>query len=317
MVRFDLGIELAYDVRGESHFVFNIGAAATPAQRIVTESISVNLPATTTLFEDAQHGNRMARLKAPAGHLAVQYRATVDIDHVFADPARVRETPVGELPSSVLPFVLPSRYCPSDRMVQSAHDWFGAMPPGYARVDAIRQWVNERIRFKIGTSSTATSALDTLVEGRGVCRDFAHLMITLCRGINVPARFVTGIDYGADPSLGPCDFHAYVEAFLDGRWYLFDPTGISPTTGLVRIGTGRDAADVAFCTAFGPVQCQVPRLSIATVADPARDLHEPVRTDRAVSTADASPPRAHAAQEAPGVVIAFPTPSPTPARQYA
>lgn len=317
MVRLDLAIELAYDVRGESHFLFNIGAASTPAQRIVSEAISLNLPATTTLFEEAQHGNRMLRLRAPAGRLAVGYRASVDIEHVYADPARIRETPVAELPSPVLPFVLPSRYCPSDRMVDDAHAWFGALPPGYARVEAIRRWVNERVRFAIGTSSTATSALDTLAEGRGVCRDFAHLMITLCRAINVPARFVTGIDYGADPALGPCDFHAYVEAFLDGRWYLFDPTDISPTTGLMRIGTGRDAADVAFCTAFGPVTCYAPRLSIRAVVDPARGLHEPVRTDRAVSTADASPARIATASEGPGVVIAFPAMAAAPARQYA
>lgn len=317
MVRFDLGIELAYDVRGDSHFLFHVGAAATPAQRIVSEAISLNLPATTTLFEESQHGNRILRLRAPPGRLGVLYRATVDVEHVFADPARLRETPVGELPTSVLPFVLPSRYCPSDRMVESAHAWFGGLAPGYARVEAIRRWVHERVRFAVGTSSTATTALDTLAEGRGVCRDFAHLMITLCRAINVPARFVTGIDYGADPSLGPCDFHAYVEAFLDGRWYLFDPTDISPTTGLMRIGTGRDAADVAFCTAFGPVACHAPRLSIRTVVDPARNLDAPLRTDRAVSTADASPARNAQPADVPGVVIAFPAPAATAARQYA
>jgi transglutaminase-like putative cysteine protease len=136
----------------------------------------------------------------------------------------------------------------------------------------------------IGSSNVSTASVDTLVEQVGVCRDFAHLMIALCRAVNIPARFVTGIDYGADPALGPMDFHAYVEAFLGGRWYLFDPTGISPPMGLVRIGTGRDAADVAFATMFGPVMSSAPLINIQAVVDPGQGLIQPAHCEEALSS---------------------------------
>jgi transglutaminase-like putative cysteine protease len=119
-----------------------------------------------------------------------------------------------------------------------------------------------------GSSNDSTSALDTLIAGTGVCRDFAHLMIGLCRALNLPARFVSGIDYGADPAMGPTDFHAYVEVMLSGRWYLFDPSEVSPPMGLVRIGTGRDAADAAFATVFGAVRTYAPLIVIEAIEDP-------------------------------------------------
>ncbi|HEY0269330.1 MAG TPA: transglutaminase family protein, partial [Methyloradius sp.] len=118
----------------------------------------------------------------------------------------------------------------------------------------------------------------------GVCRDFAHLMIALCRAVNIPARFATGIDYGAAPELGACDFHAYVEVYLSGRWYIVDPSGISPPQGLIRLGTGRDAADVAFATIFGQVNSWAPTVFIDAVNDPANGYELPVRNDLAVST---------------------------------
>ena len=130
---------------------------------------------------------------------------------------------------------------------------FGQQWQGYSRVQAIRDWVLQRTTFTSNTSNSNTSAIDTLLETVGVCRDFAHLMIALCRAINIPARFTTGIDYGADPALGPTDFHAYVEAYLGDRWYMFDPSGTAIPMGFVRFGTGRDAADVAFATIFGTV----------------------------------------------------------------
>ena len=114
---------------------------------------------------------------------------------------------------------------------------FGHLPKGYRRVEAICNWVNRHVAFRSATSSSTTSAVDTLTERVGVCRDFAHLMIAICRALSIPARFTTGIDYGADPALGPTDFHAYVEVFLDQRWYIFDPSGTAIPMGFVRIGT--------------------------------------------------------------------------------
>jgi transglutaminase-like putative cysteine protease len=165
-------------------------------------------------------------------------------------------------------------------------DLFGHQPRGYDQVRSVRDWVRQNVRFALGASCATTSAVETLRDGAGVCRDFAHMMITGCRALNYPARFVTGIDYGADPALGPTDFHAYVEVFVGGAWYLFDPTGISPVTGLVRIATGRDAAEVSFATIFGPVRTGMPKVDVSAVDDPAQGFVPPVATELAVSTAD-------------------------------
>lgn len=158
------------------------------------------------------------------------------------------------------------------------------MPQGYRRVQAIRDWVANRVTFRSNTSTGATTAVDTLVEEVGVCRDFAHLMIALCRAVNIPARFATGIDYGADPVLGPTDFHAYVEVYLGDRWYIFDPSGTAIPMGFVRFGTGRDAADAAFATMFGSVVGATPVLSIQAVPNGLGILNVPCLVPYALST---------------------------------
>jgi transglutaminase-like putative cysteine protease len=228
--------------------------------------------------------NRHLRMRSESGPLRVRYDAIVDMVHHFALPADIGEVPIAELPAEVLQYIYPSRYCQSDRLLMVARNEFGTMAPGYERVEAIRKWVQDRTRFQVGSSHPGTSALDTYDCGMGVCRDFAHLMITICRALNIPARLATGVDYGADPSLGPTDFHCYVEAFLGDRWYIFDPSGISPRMGLLRIGTGRDASDVAFATIFGTVQWNMPQITIRAEGDPLSGVVEPFRQDYAVST---------------------------------
>lgn len=140
------------------------------------------------------------------------------------------------------------------------------------------------VTFTLHSSNSTTSAVDTLIERVGVCRDFAHLMIALCRAINIPARFATGIDYGADPTLGPSDFQAYVEVYLGGRWYIFDPSGTGIPMGFVRFGTGRDAADVAFATIFGGVRSHAAVIRALAVVDPAKGLVLPQHCPDALST---------------------------------
>jgi transglutaminase-like putative cysteine protease len=157
---------------------------------------------------------------------------------------------------------------------------------GYSRVQAIRDWVMNRITFRSNSSNGHTTAVDTLVEEVGVCRDFAHLMIALCRAVNIPARFVTGIDYGADPGLGPTDFHAYVEVYLGDRWYIFDPSGVAIPMGFVRICTGRDAADSAFATIFGGVRGAAPVMHIEVIPNAQGVLIAPQHVPYALSTDD-------------------------------
>jgi len=284
MIRFDLSIDLDYEVLSPSDFVFIIQPTNTPYQRVTWERLSVNPDVPVEEQVEGSPGNRHLRLRAEPGRLLLSYDAIVDLVHHFDLPVDVPEVPIAELPADVLKYVYPSRYCQSDRLVPVAMSEFANMPPGYERVEAIRAWVQSRTTFKIGSSHPGTSALDTYETCVGVCRDFAHLMITMCRALNIPARLVTGIDYGADPALGPTDFHCYVEAYLGDRWYLFDPSGISPRMGLLRIGTGRDASEVAFATIFGSVRWTMPKIKIEANDDETQGIVLPFRHDYAIST---------------------------------
>jgi transglutaminase-like putative cysteine protease len=284
MIRFDLSITLDYTVLSPSDFVFVMQPTNTPYQRVTWEQLATEPEIPVQEEIEGSPANRHLRMHSGAGPLRVRYDAIVDLVHHFALPADIHEVPIAELPAAVLQYIYPSRYCQSDQLLNAARNEFGTMTPGYDRVEAIRKWVQARTRFQVGSSHPGTSALETYQCGVGVCRDFAHLMITMCRALNIPARLATGIDYGSDPALGPTDFHCYVEAYLGDRWYLFDPSGISPRMGLIRIGTGRDASDVAFATIFGTVQWTMPRISIRADGDALNGLVEPFRHDYAVST---------------------------------
>jgi len=252
---------------------------------VLEESFEVMPHSPARIETDVAVGNRIATFSADAADVNVRYEALVDLSHFIADPKMVvAETP-SELPISALHYLYASRYCQADMVQQEAWDTFGHLPRGYSQVVAVRDWVRSNIAFRIGTSNCTTTAVETLRDRAGVCRDFAHTMIAYCRALNYPSRFVTGVDYGADPALGPPDFHAYVEVMLGGTWYIFDPTGISPTTGLIRIGTGRDAADVSFATIFGPVRTGMPTVSFEVVEDPTAGHMAPAPTELAVSTA--------------------------------
>jgi transglutaminase-like putative cysteine protease len=285
MVRLKFSISLSYQVLDSaSDFIFNIHAAETPAQTIVSENLRISQALTPEFHIDPAFGSRYMRLQAGNGPLVVDYDAVVDIVHVESDPASLFEMPIAELPMSALKYLYPSRYCQSDRLHKFATTEFGNLPRGYVRVQAIQNWIRSRIAFTSGSSNASTAALDTLTDQAGVCRDFAHLMIALCRAVNIPARFVTGIDYGADPSMGPTDFHAYVEVMLSGRWYLVDASGVSPPMGLVRLGTGRDAADASFATVFGAVASAAPVISIEAIVDESQNMFLPIHRNEVLST---------------------------------
>ncbi len=289
MVRLKFSVELNYTVAAPGcDFIFNIHAAHTRHQRVVTEMMELGQFLLPQVHTDAATGNRYMRLKAEAGTLRLRYSATVELQHHVAVPESIPEVPVSRLPADVLTYLYPSRYCQSDRLYEVANREFGALPPGYDRVRRICAWVAKHVEFKSNTTNASTSALDTLHERVGVCRDFAHLMIALCRALNIPARFVAGIDYGADPALGPSDFHAYVEVFLGDRWYLFDPSATAIPMGLMRFGTGRDAADVSFATIFGAVRAEPPKIIIEAIADPLAGIEVPRHRPEALSTDDGS-----------------------------
>jgi transglutaminase-like putative cysteine protease len=285
MIRLELQIELHYEIdEFGADFVFNIHPANTRSQKVVAERLTLSQPVVSQMHTDPATGNRYLRLRAEAGALTLAYAATVDLLHQVADPVQIPEVPVSRLPPEALGYLYPSRYCQSDRLAKVAFNHFGRLPHGYLRVQAIRDWVQQHVAFSSNTSNANTSAIDTLIECVGVCRDFAHLMIALCRALNIPARFVSGTDYGADPSLGLPDFHAYVEVYLGDRWYIFDPSGTAIPMGLLRMGTGRDAADVAIATIFGGVNGATPVIRTTAVEDAAQGFVRPYHCSQALST---------------------------------
>lgn len=291
MIRLELQVELNYEIDADgADFVFNIHAAQTDSQTVRFERLWLSQPVMPQIHTDPATGSRFMRLRAAPGELQLSYTATVDLVHHHTDPARIAEVPVRNLPPEVIGYIYPSRYCESDRLGRLAINEFGKLWQGYGRVQAIQDWVRRHVTFSSNTTNSNTSAVDTLIEQVGVCRDFTHLMIALCRALSIPARFATGTDYGADPVLGPPDFHAYVEVFLGDRWYLFDPSGTAIPMGFMRFGTGRDAADVAFATIFGGVRAGAPRISVRALDDRPRGIVMPHRCTDALST-DSGRPR--------------------------
>ncbi len=200
------------------------------------------------------YGNRCKRLVAPAGDFMIWGDATIEDDGA-TDPVApdARETPVPDLPDDCLCYLLGSRYCETDHLSQIAWDMFGAHPAGWSRVQAICDFVHSHIRFDYMQARATRTAFEAFHERVGVCRDFAHLAVTLCRCLNIPARYVNGHlgDIGV-PVEDPMDFSAWIEVFLDGQWYTFDPRNNVPRIGRIVVARGRDAADVPLINSFGP-----------------------------------------------------------------
>jgi len=246
--RFDIDCELAYALSGDCDFLFLVHALHGVGQQLVSESLEVTPAVDLRVHENPNVHHRFTRLRAGAGPLTLRYRAQV-LRLPDPDPTNFRELPIAELPDDVLHNLMPTRYCESDLLGRTAQKLFGDVPPGYGRVAAISDWIHDHVDYAIGTTDATTTARDVFLNRAGVCRDFAHLGITFCRALNIPARLVVGYARFDDP---PPDFHAVFEAYLDGGWVLFDPTRMSPVADLVRIARGRDAKDVAFATIFGP-----------------------------------------------------------------
>lgn len=288
-IRLRYHVELNYVVNSPTcDFIFNVQAARTPAQRIIWERADFGQRAQATPWVDPATQTRWMRVSAPEGPLRVYCETVLDLVQHRAPPASLPEVPIAALPAEVLTYLYPSRYCESDRLHRFAFAQFGGLWQGYDRVRAIRDWVQQHVEFTSNSSQGTTSACDTLVTKQGVCRDFAHLMIALCRAVNIPARFTTGFDYGADPALGPPDFHAYVEAYVGNRWFMFDPSGTAIPQGFVRLAVGRDAADAAFASIFGSVHWEPPVIGIEAIAGEDGVVRTPMHIDDALST-DAGP----------------------------
>jgi transglutaminase-like putative cysteine protease len=248
-MKFLTGCTLDYWIPGLSTFVFNVTANETAHQHVLSERLLLEPEVTPEEFV-SQSGNRYHRFSLSGGYLRLRYDAEVESRPSLEDPEAIGAPVPTDVPLVTLPYLLPSRYCQSDQLMRLAYREFGRYPRGYEQVNAICNWIYANVDYLAGTSTPLTSAFDTATARAGVCRDFAHLGIAFCRAINIPARFVSGYAY----NLQPPDFHAVFEAWLGDRWYVFDPTRRIVPENLVRIGVGRDAADVSFALIFGPAQ---------------------------------------------------------------
>ncbi len=280
--RYRLGCQLSYEVQSRTTFIFNIEVARLVRHLDLVETLTVTPGAPEQVYSVPDIRNRYFSVNAEAGPLRIDYSAEVTLDVFRADPDTVNETPLERIPLDILPYLLPSRYVPSDRLQAFAQREFGHLHPGHSRITAICNWLYDNIEYRRGASNQTTTADESLIGRAGVCRDFAHLGISFCRALNIPARFVSCYAYGLEPN----DFHAVFEAYLDGRWWLFDGTRQANLDGLVRIGVGRDAAEIAFASPFGSIQEGPVRITIAH-ADGTPEL--PGRTTDAISTEEPAP----------------------------
>ncbi|WP_369765131.1 transglutaminase family protein [Flavobacterium sp. WC2429] len=261
-MNFNVNCSLSYVVNGPTTFIFNIQALNTYSQKVLQENIQVDPPMYLEQYTAHDGSSRFVRLKVQQPTtFTLTYSAVVDMNYKIIDEsASANVVDVVELDSYIASFLYPSRYCQSDLVMEFAYNQFGQYNSVYETVVAITEWIYNNISYTSGSTNSQTSAIDTLNDRVGVCRDFAHLGIALCRALTIPARYFTGYAY----QLNPPDFHACMEVYIDGNWIVFDSTKLAPLNGLVKIANGRDAADAAVASIFGDaygtnviVDCQV------------------------------------------------------------
>jgi transglutaminase-like putative cysteine protease len=249
-----IGFDIAYTAPQPTPMVFMLSVHPSRVPDLVVPENIVSAPPTPIHYYHDSFGNWCGRLVLPTGRLLLSNSAVVR-DSGLLDPVMpdAQQIPVENLPDDVILFLLPSRYCEIDRMMDIAWGLFKDSPPGWGRVQAICDYVHSYVTFGYQFAAPTKSAHDVHAERRGVCRDFAHLAVTLCRCMNIPARYCTGYlgDIGVPPEDTPMDFSAWFDVYLSGQWYTFDARHNVPRIGRILMGRGRDAADVPLSTSFG------------------------------------------------------------------
>ncbi|CAM5761757.1 transglutaminase [Labrys miyagiensis] len=253
----EIEARLNYAFENETQILLALQASQSRDQEIITESL-VFEPSANYQTDKNLEGDRKLRAVV-SGPTTITYRAVIENHLRPLLPAEGRRNLWAELPDYTFPFLLPSRFCPSDRFMRFTQREFANSPDGVARVVEILDWIYDHIDYVHGVSDAQTTALATFVDRAGVCRDFTHLAISLCRAIGVPARAVSA--YALE--LQPPDFHAILEVYLENAWWLVDPTRLASVGGLVRIGSGRDASDIAFMTTDKPCQMIEQAISVS------------------------------------------------------
>jgi transglutaminase-like putative cysteine protease len=255
------GCDMILHAEAASAVVAMLRPCSGDAQWIQSESYLLEPRVPATEYVDV-YGNLCQRLVIPRGEMRLKVETVVETADQIATAPQAPLTPVHDLPSSALLYLLPSRYCPSDTLGEVAQKVVRDKAPGYAQVEAIRSFIHSQLEYRYGVSNASTDARETLQAGAGVCRDFAHVGMSLCRSLLIPARMVVGYLHELDPM----DMHAWFEAFLDGRWYTFDATQAEPRGGRIVMAYGRDAADVALISEYGPVKTKKMKVWVERIA---------------------------------------------------
>lgn len=254
-MKFKVGYELQYEFPQPTPCILMLNIHFTRVSDLETPDHIVFKPSVLLSGYRDGFGNWCSRILAPAGHLRISTDCVV-LDSGLPDPRAMDayQVSVENLPEETLVFLLASRFCDSDRLLDLAWTLFGAAKPGWARVQAICDFAHEHITFGYEHARVTRTASEAYEEGLGVCRDYAHLAVAFCRALNIPARYCTGYlsDVGTPTPYPPGDFAAWFEAYLGGQWHTFDPRNNVPRIGRILMARGRDAADVAMTTTFGP-----------------------------------------------------------------
>lgn len=250
-MKFQLKGHLAYQINGPATIISSVHCMRTWGQEIYDESFITSRSVGYDELEVGLGQNRFSRITLEeAGELSIDYSATAVTSPRCIPRSQLFQIGPGQLSPEVIPFLFPSRYCQSDMLRDTAAGLFPNYGSVYEQVESVVEWISQNVSYVWGSTDEQTSAVDVMNGRQGVCRDFAHLAIALCRALTIPARYATVYAYQLDPQ----DFHACFEVNIGGDWYVFDATSLAPLNGLVRISVGRDASDAAVASLFGDIQ---------------------------------------------------------------
>jgi transglutaminase-like putative cysteine protease len=248
---FKISTEIEYEALSPSTLLLNIQPYKSMGQKIIKEDLKSSKPLNMKELNSLAGEKRFKIIEIPEiGKVSLQYTAIVENTVKIIPAHLLDDVPISLMPASALSYLNPSRYCQSDKLYKFAYNHFGGIEHAFEKVMAIREWIYQHVEYSGGYTTPQTSAFDTITEQMGVCRDFAHLGIALCRALTIPARYFTGYAYKLEPQ----DFHACFEAYLGGHWIIIDATKLVPINGLIKIATGADATDTALASIFGNLQ---------------------------------------------------------------
>jgi transglutaminase-like putative cysteine protease len=252
-MKFDISSVLSYEAYSPVTYIFNIQAARTATQSIISETLTIEPYIPLNEFSLGNGTTRYVKTEVQQGAVfTLSYDAVVEVQHWIIDEGALPQNrSIMHLDTEVLPYLFPSRHCQADKLRKFAIKEFGYITNQFDKVLAINNWIFHNIDYISGTTDSGTSAYDTLIQREGVCKDFAHLGIALCRALDVPARYFTGYAH----KLYPPDFHACFEAYIGGHWIFFDPTGLVALNGLVKIAHSKDASEAPVASFFGNTHC--------------------------------------------------------------